>query len=150
MQFRRISINGCLQIFAALGGLGGLYAFYQLLHTGRDILTPTDIRWLLTLSMFGLIGSLLLVFGAFVVLLSEHVLEITARFRDLQIKKGHGYKLTIDSERISHLELVVTSALEGLERRLRVLEEKFGEESMAPYSWEAQGEKLSRRSRDYE
>ncbi|HWP49324.1 MAG TPA: hypothetical protein VNM22_19360 [Candidatus Limnocylindrales bacterium] len=137
MQFLRVPMKISLRIFAILGSLSGLYVLYQLLQVGRDVCTgggpsaPTaDIRLLWMVSVFGLTGSLLLIFGTFVLLLGEWVLQILERFRHLQAKKV-GYKLTVDTERITHLELVVTSALERLERRLQVLEEKSGEESIA-------------------
>lgn len=129
MQSLRFPMEMSLKIFVSLGSLNSLYVLYRLLQIGRDVLTPADIRLLLMVSIFGLTGSLLLIFGAFVLLLNEWVLQILERFRHLQAKKG-GYKLTIDTERITHLELVVTSALERLERRLQVLEEKSGEESL--------------------
>ncbi len=130
MQFLRVPMEISLRIFVILGSLNGLYVFYQLLQIGRDVLTPADIRLLLMVSVFGLTGSLLLIFGTFILLLGEWVLQILERFRHLQAKKV-GYKLTVDTERITHLELVVTSALERLERRLQVLEEKSGEEATA-------------------
>ena len=130
MQFLRVPMEISLRILAILGSLSGLYVLYQLLQAGRDVLTPADIRLLWMVSVFGLAGSLLLIFGTFVLLLGEWVLQILERFRHLQAKKV-GYKLTVDTERITHLELVVTSALERLERRLQVLEEKSGEEAIA-------------------
>lgn len=133
MQALRIPIAGCLKILAISGSLGGLYTLYQLLQIGQNTLTPTDIRLLLMVCIFGLTGSLLLIFGALIILLSERLLEVLTRFQNLRMKKAQGYKVTVDSERISHLELVVASALEGIQRRLQVLEEKINEEPFVPY-----------------
>jgi hypothetical protein len=125
------TLTGCLKIFAVSVSLGGLYALYQLLEMSRQVLTPEDLRWLLIVTVFGLAGSLLLIFGALAILLSDRLLEVVHKFQDLRTKKAHEHKSAIVSERIGHLELVLTSALEGVDRRLRILEEKFSEEPLS-------------------
>jgi hypothetical protein len=144
MQPTSVSIGTYLKIFALFASFAGLYTLHQLLQIGRNSLTPADIRLLLIVMVFGLAGSLLLIFATFSILLSERILGIIRKFRELPMKKAHGYKLAVDTERITHLELVVTSALERMDRRLQALEEKSGEEQNIPYNLDSDEDFLYR------
>jgi hypothetical protein len=125
MQKSRNAMDDCLKILVYFGGVGGLYILYHLFQVGNAIVTSKDIRTLLTVSAVVLILVVLLVFSYIAVFLYERALRISSAYQNFKKEKAPLVGPGADAERLRHLELALTSVLEGIDRRLSFLEDRF-------------------------
>jgi hypothetical protein len=132
MQKPRNALDDCLRILAGSSSIAGIYVLYRLFELTGSTLTTQDIRLLLTLSMTILILAVALIFAYLVLFLYERLLYVFQQFKKIKNPDG----LTPQTERLSHLELTMISALERIENRLALLEGRIGEEHVFPVSYE--------------
>jgi hypothetical protein len=132
MQKPRNALDDCLRILAGSGSIAGIYVLYRLFELTRPTLTTQDIRLFLTLSITILILAVALIFAYLVLFLYERLLYVFQQFKKIK----NPAKFTPETERLSHLELTMMSALERIENRLALLEGKVGEEHVFPVSYD--------------
>lgn len=118
----------CLRILAVFMGFSGVYLLYKLFELAGPTLTSRDIRFLLVISLAILVLALVVLFVCLVLFLFEWWLRLLLQLRKL---KSPDY-LASENERLRHLELVMVSALDRMENRLFILENKVGEERTLP------------------
>jgi len=128
MQKSRNPMDDCLRILAYFGGIAGLYVLYHLFQISGSIITSGDIRILLTASALILTVAVILVFSYIGVFLSERALLILGQYRNFKKQKPQKLESDETAERLIYLEMTLASMLEGMERRLRVLEDKVVED----------------------
>jgi hypothetical protein len=132
MQKPRNPLVDCLKILAVFMGFSGVYILYKLFELAGPMLTPRDIRFLLTISLTVLVLALIVLFVCLALFLFEWWLRLLLQFKKL---KSPDY-LASENERVRHLELVMLSALDRMENRLIILENRLGEEITLPVRYE--------------
>jgi len=132
MQKPRNPMDDCLRILAWFGSLTGVYVIYRLFELAGPTITAQDVRLLFILSVTTLILAVAALFVYFLLFLSERLFLVLGQFRKIKSPD----RLTPETERLSHLELTMVSALERMENRLALLESKVGEEHIFPVSYE--------------
>ncbi|MCI0527400.1 MAG: hypothetical protein L0Y56_08140 [Nitrospira sp.] len=128
MKKPRNPLVDCLRILAVFMGFSGVYLLYKLFELAGPTLTSRDIRFLLVISLAILVLALVVLFVCLVLFLFEWWLRLLLQLRKL---KSPDY-LASENERLRHLELVMVSALDRMENRLFILENKVGEERTLP------------------
>lgn len=132
MQRPRNPLVDCLRILAVFMGFLGVYILYKLFELAGPTLTSRDIRFLLTISLTVLVLALVILFACLVLFLFEWWLQLLLQLKKL---KSSDY-LASENERVRHLELVILSALDRMEGRLIMLENRMGEELPVEYKCE--------------
>lgn len=123
MRRFRNPMEDCLRILTYFGGVAGLYVLYHIFQVAGSMVTARDLRVLLIVSVSILAIALIIIFVYLGVFLIERIFLTLSHYRSRKAE-AHTPEFNEMTERLIYLEMSIASTLEGMERRLRLLEDK--------------------------